>query len=204
MKSTHRGLVGEAITLLALLLMLIVGVTMFGLYRGARKSLEDNGPALMRARTYDRLMGTRLKLASLTGGGETEGPAVIWVVDLDSCKGCLDTVTPWLELEKLGGDYDLHFLMVGGGDQLTVAESRARLFRRTNVMRKPRDSIFAALGPTLPSTKLLVDPNGIILLVDSRSSGQECGWSFEAQVGALLGLETAHGIRPQTVNHLTQ
>lgn len=202
--SIGRGVLREGITLLALLLMLLCGITVYRLYRGARQTLTNNGPTLLRAMTHDRLIGTKVALADLLGdavnSAETVGPAIVWIVDLDGCMGCLDTVAPWLELEELAG-YNLFFLMVGRDDPSSVVESRTRIFRRTMVMRNDRNSVFAVLGPTLASTKLLLDSNGFALLVDSRSSGQACGWSFEAQVGALLGLDTADRIRKTAASH---
>ena len=55
----------------------------------------------------------------------------------------------------------------------------------------------AALDPLLPNTKGLVDESGTVLLTDSRAAASECGWSFEAQVGALRGVLTGKVIRSQ-------
>ena len=72
-----------------------------------------------------------------------------------------------------------------------------RALRDTEIVSMSKEELVAAVGPLLSNTKLLVDGNGIILLADARSGGSECGWSFDAQVGALRGVLASHLVRNQ-------
>lgn len=65
------------------------------------------------------------------------------------------------------------------------------------MVRIATDSVVLALGAVLPNTKLLIDDGGIVLMADSRSASSECGWSFDAQVGALRRIFTGETIRNQ-------
>jgi Uma2 family endonuclease len=51
------------------------------------------------------------------------------------------------------------------------------------------------VDPDAGLVEVLLDSAGIAVLVDSRASGQDCGWSFERQVGTIHGVETARAIR---------
>ncbi len=122
----------------------------------------------------------------------TSRPVVVWIVDLEKCSGCFGAVGEWARLERLA-DYDLLLFTIG---RLTPAiESRIRALQRTVVRPTTRATVSAVIGPVLANTKLLLDVDRIAVLVDSRASGQECGWSFEAQISAVKGLASAKSIR---------
>ena len=72
-----------------------------------------------------------------------------------------------------------------------------RAVRDTEIVSMSKEELVAAVGPLLSNTKLLVDGSGIVLLADARSGGSECGWSFDAQVGALRGVLPSHLVRNQ-------
>jgi hypothetical protein len=74
--------------------------------------------------------------------------------------------------------------------------AQLRALRRTVVGQARREDVLAKLGNILPNTKFLLDAERIAVLVDSRASGKDCGWSFEAQVAAIRGLNSAQAIRP--------
>ena len=70
-----------------------------------------------------------------------------------------------------------------------------RALSGTHVKAAPEDRITSALGFLLPNTQLLVDDKGTIVMADSRTAAEECGWSFAAQVGSLRGTLTSDLIR---------
>jgi hypothetical protein len=156
-----------------------------------------------RAQAQDRLVGTVVDVAALSGGMERRGdgnvphrPAIVWLLDLDRCSGCFDSVGEWTRLERLD-DHDALLILIG--DRTPAVDARLRALRRTEVRWTDRERVHDQLGPVLANTRLLLDEDGIALLVDSRAVGQDCGWSFEAQVGALKGLNSAWAIRQSAV-----
>lgn len=191
----------DLLALAALALAMLAAVQHYRRVLEATQVIERTGPGYARAAVQDALIGRTIDLGRLgiapdpaeAGAEAPRRPALIWVLDLDRCQGCFDSVTEWAQLERLA-EHDRHMVLTGEPTSDVLA--RLRVLRATSVVRNLRDSVTALLGPTLANTKLLVDPTGIILLADSRSSGQDCGWSFEAQVGALRGLGSAARIRP--------
>ena len=87
-----------------------------------------------------------------------------------------------------------HLLVFGEGE---VPDHARRALRGTTITTASREEIETVLGPLLPNTKALVDHSGTILMSDSRAAASECGWSFEAQVGALRGVLASGVIRSQ-------
>ena len=157
---------------------------------------RDAGAA--RNAIQDRLVGARVDLG-LLGGAITNPPrptadVLLWVVEPDSCGRCVaEGFGAW---DALGADLALRRRLVVVGDGELPEEAR-RALRGTEVVRVPTDSAVLALGAVLPNTKLLIDDGGIVLMADSRSASSECGWSFDAQVGALRGIFTGETIRNQ-------
>lgn len=152
----------------------------------------------MRALTHDRLIGSRIDVSSLGldasawAGARSGRPSILWILDLERCFGCIDELGAWSRLEQ-SGEFEMFLFLIG--ETTPAVEARLRVLRRTVVTTTTRPAVQAALGAILPSTKVLLDPSGIALLVDSRASRPDCGWSFEAQVGALSGLNSPHEIR---------
>ena len=150
-----------------------------------------------RTLVQDGLIGRRIELASLAPPGELPaglgaGPVVLWFLDMEICADCFDNLGPWSRLETLEGH---RFLLVHTGTPTETVRGRLRSLTRTQVVETSPARIAAALGRVLPNTKLLIDEEGIVVLADGRHLATECGWSFEAQLGALEGLNSSHLIR---------
>lgn len=157
------------------------------------ESLRGITPTYQRARIHDRLMGAHLDVPANVSAPHRPRPAMfVWILDLDTCTGCFDTVADWAYLEQLQ-EYDFVIGLVGTVSP--TARGRLRMLSRTRVTYWSRSAVQQHLGPILPNTKLMLDTAGTVLLVDSRQVGQECSWSFEAQAAALLGLPPARPIR---------
>jgi len=158
--------------------------------------LRDVGAA--RNAIQDRLVGAHVDLGLLGGAianrPELTADVLLWVVDPDLCGRCVaEGFGAW---DALGADLALRRRLVVVGDGKLPEEAR-RALRGTEVVRVSRDSALLELGAVLPNTKLLIDADGIVLMADSRSASSECGWSFDAQVGALRGVLTGETIRNQ-------
>lgn len=155
---------------------------------------------LMAARTaiHDRLIGTRVPQLLLGQLGQRatvatdKGARLFWIVDTDRCGGCLaEGLGAWNALAK---DNMLARQLVLVGNAAMPEEAR-RALRSTPAIAITREEIRTTFGSLLPNTKMLIDGKGIILLADSRSTGSECGWSFDAQVGALRGALASERVR---------
>jgi len=186
--------VREVITILAM--AVAIGVTSITLVRNNRAQvvIEQLAPKAARLQTLDRLVGSRIDLARLVGedNPSPQRPILVWVIDLERCDGCFDDIGQWVRLERLS-DYDL-FLLLSGMSEPGV-EAQLRGLTRTLVKEVGIEDVLGVLGGVLPNTKLVLSPQGVVMMVDSRASGQICGWNFEAQVGALLGVNTPEAIR---------
>ena len=161
-------------------------------------TLRATGPLVERTSVRDRLVGTSASLSWL--GLEEPDPAeahLVWIVDVARCRTCLSGRSAvW---NALGDDTSLkrHVVVVGDDD---VPQDARRALRGTTFTAASRQDLEAAFGPLLPSTKLLVDRTGVVLMADSRKAASDCGWNFEAQVGVLRGTLTTGLIRSQPVN----
>ncbi len=149
-----------------------------------------------RSVVHDRLVGARVDLGLLGGtpseSTESSGEVLLWIVDPASCGRCV--VEGFGAWDALAADPELRRRLVVIGKEELPREAR-RAVRGTEVTRVSREEASLALGTVLPNTKLLVDHRGIVLMADSRSASSECGWSFEAQVGALRGVLAGETIR---------
>lgn len=184
-------------------LLLIMAVAF--VFRSTRVIREQNATiqlrdvAAERSAIHDRLLGARVDLGLLGGTvsepSEVAANMLLWVVDPKSCGRCVaEGFGAW---DALGTDLELRRRLVVVGEGQLPEEAR-RALRGTEVVTVSRDEVSLALGGVLPNTKLLVDGGGIVLLADSRSASSECGWSFDAQVGALRGVLTGETIRSQS------
>ncbi len=163
--------------------------------RELRAALVAADSRAVEAMVRDRLVGTSVPLSFLALDEPDPGDAhLIWLVDIEHCPSCLAGAHPaW---NALGEDASLRrHLVVFEEDE--VPEAVRRTLRGTKVTSASREELDAAFGSRLPSTKLLVDGDGIVLLADSRAGVSECDWSFEAQVGALRGTLASGVIRSQ-------
>lgn len=183
-------------------LALLLSIGMVGIaisrYNEARVTIDRMEGGFKRAQTQDRLIGTHVDVAMLIDGTTDDYAAelgkrtLLWIIDVENCAGCFDELGGWRRLEQLT-DHALILLLIGKPS----AEVRRglRLFKRTVVERTTRERVLAEVGPLLPNTKFLLGADGIAILVDSRASGQKCGWSFDAQVGAVEGVNGPGAIR---------
>ena len=156
--------------------------------------LAVTGSLAERSIVRDRLVGTVLPLSFLElDEVGTENKHLVWIVDVQRCVTCLDgNVGPW---NALAEDMSLQRHVVLYGDEGLPGVSQ-RALRGTKVTSATHE-LAVALGPILPSTKLLIDGNGTVLMADSRTNASVCGWSFEAQVGSLRGILSTNTIRNQ-------
>ena len=176
---------------------LVVRATMIN--RELRATVLSQNALASRTAVHDRLIGSRMPLTLL---GKTEPPDsgsdtgvqkhLVWIVDTDLCGHCLtEGIGTWNALSS-DPSLRLRLIVASGG---VVPASARRGLRGTEIVSVSKEELVAALGPLLPNTKALVDGNGIILLADSRNAGSECGWSFDAQVGALRGVLASSTVR---------
>lgn len=188
----------DALTILALLVSGSAAVLSARQLGAARETIARTRLSSLRAEGQDRLIGKRIDLQSLVPvrpmvvSAEAKRSTLVWVLQLDRCSGCFDTVSEWVRLEQLS-DYDLILVLVGRSTP--AVEARLRALSRTVVHWGSQARVDSALGDVLPNTKLLLDSLGVAVLVDTRASGQECGWNFEAQISALAGVGQATAIR---------
>jgi hypothetical protein len=185
-------LLRELITVLALIGLASVAGLSAHHAREARAVARFASAGYERSLVHDRLMGTKLDLEALGADLEPKRLVFAWFIDLDRCNGCFDTIADWQYLEES----DEHSLILfAAGNVVPSVEKRLRALRRTAIVRTEMARVSNILGFVLPNTKVMIDATGTVLLVDSRYSGQECGWSFEAQAAALRGMEAARPIR---------
>lgn len=180
-----KDLQTELATMLALIVALALGAASFARLQAAEGRLEIVSASLSRLEIHDRLIGESLNTRRLMQDPLRlpAGRLILWIVDLDRCEGCVDDLGGWRRLESLDG-VELAVLYVVESDARDPG-SPFRALHETVVERVTREAVSSALGSLLPSTKLLLDRNGTILLADSRRSGG-CSWSFDALVLALL------------------
>lgn len=166
-----------------------------------RSALQFTAAQAERSSVLDRLTGRRVPLPLLheiigaEQGRDVTEFGLLWIVDLERCATCLtDRFAVW---NMLAEDPSIgRYLLVFGDGK--VPQFVPRALRGTTIITSvSREQIDTIFGPLLPNTKVLFDRSGMILMSDSRTAGSKCGWSFEAQVGALHGILTSDVIRSQ-------
>ena len=165
-----------------------------------RATLASAAPRASRSLIQDRLIGTRVSATLLPGtirhtptaNGKSQSAHLIWIVDLESCNGCVRTqASTW---NALRSDPTLQRHLVVSGDT-TGLGTATRALVGTSVRIASADEIASTFGFLLPNTQLLVDGEGVIVMADSRTAVSECGWNFAAQVGSLRGILTSDLLR---------
>lgn len=195
-----RRVAGSAVALLlGVATLLVLHATSINRELLASLSIQD--ALASRTAVHDRLVGRPIPLTLLGRAASADSVTpesaeahLLWIADPDLCPRCLtEGLASW---NALGDDRALRRrLIVAGGGEVPAGARRA--LRGTAIVSVGKEELTAALGPLLPNTKILVDGSGIILLADSRSAGSECGWSFDAQVGALRGALASELVRNQ-------
>ena len=187
--------IGNVLLLLAAAVFVFRSTTVI---RNQNATIQLGDLAAARSAIHDRLVGARVDLGLL--GGPVSGPpqvgaeVLLWVVDVDACGRCVaEGFGAW---NALGVDLELRRRLVVVGEDELPEEAR-RALRGTEVVEVSSEVASLALGTVLPNTKLLVDGGGIVLMADSRIASSECGWSFDAQLGALRGVLRGETIRNQ-------
>lgn len=188
----------EHLATLALLLSVGMIAITLSRYKEARDALGRMESSFRRAQVTDRLTGRHLDVQTLGVNSAPGGPeraerrTLLWVVDVENCRGCFAELGSWRRLEQLT-DHRLIILFLGPPP--ARLQPSLKLLKRTIVGSTTKQLVSATMGPLLPSTKVLLDAEGIAIMVDSRTSSQECGWSFDAQVGAVEGINEPRAIR---------
>jgi len=201
MPHSKRRMLREGIFALALIATTGMTLRLLALNASGRERLAETESSSLRANTEDQLVGRTLALLAINEPEADKAapdakPILLWVLDLERCSGCLDAVSQWTRLEQL---LDYRFVVVVVGTPSPEARTRLRVMRKTRVVSASDESVTRMIGRRLPSTKLLLTGEGVVLLADSRAAGQNCGWSFEAQVGVLMGVLPPASIRTSSV-----
>jgi hypothetical protein len=159
--------------------------------------LEIQSLSSMRAQVQDAMIGNPFPVDSFPTWAPTndEGAigGLVWVVRTEDCAGCLTGIADWNRIAS--SDLVPTLVILVGADVDEQALARRILSTSTEIVSLAPEPGRAMFGWMLPSTQLLLDGSGVIISADSRASGQECGWSFAAQVGVHLGLLDGSRIR---------
>lgn len=115
--------------------------------------------------------------------GSADAWRAIWIVDAERCIGCLADVYEWNLLPRQGVRASL---IISGVDAGAGEEAARRAGIKTAVILDPHGLWRSAFRMPLSSLRLLVHPDGTILLADTRNPAATCYWHFAAQVRRLL------------------
>jgi len=185
----------RGLSVVAVLAVTSVAIDAMRQHRVALGLIDRLDHSAARAQIQDRLIGQRLDLSALlddgVGEGQLDARTVLWVVDLEECVGCFDSVVSWARLES-ARSHNLALVLIG--ETTPSVEARLRGLTRTRVQWAERKQV-EALRELARKVYEQGAESKFDKLRDSRYSGQDCGWIFDAQVGALAGVNEAHRIR---------
>ena len=138
-----------------------------------------------KASAHDRISGTVLDLANLLEDSDQSGEVAtaIWIVDGSRCWNCFGYLGPWVRL-KAFDEIATKVLVVGG--PLTEAYGVFRTLGSDVQIRADRGVVDDLLGPIPPSTKILVDSRGTVLVFDGQQSRASCDGAFERIAEAVV------------------
>lgn len=111
-----------------------------------------------------------------------EGWRAIWIIDAETCLGCLVDVASWNQLAVHDVTPTLVLMGVTEPEAQDLADG-ARI--TTSVTSDPRSISRTTFGFELGSLRLLLHPDGTILFVDPRNPAATCFWDFPALVERL-------------------
>lgn len=204
MPSNLRRSLLDTLTLAAILVALAWGFNQRASARGASFRAQEVLQLAKRAAIQDALIGQSLSWpvgepyrddgaqAALDSGRRR----IFWLIDPEHCLACFSENRSWNVMAAID-DLDAHVILLGPVPDRLV--SHVLSLRETSIWRADPSEVRRMLGgQMLPNMKLFIDEEGVVVLADARSSGQTCGWSFNAQVSTLVGGSSAARIRSQT------
>lgn len=161
-------LMGYLLLVFAFVAGLMMAAAAFRNGTQAQDALARARMIAMRSAVQDRLIGSRIEIQQLLAEADSDSsyvgskPAILWVLDLERCHRCLAGVGGWTRLERLG-THDLVLLIIG--EPSREVQGMLRTLRRTRITVATRAVVFSHLGPVLENTKMLIDEDGIIVLL---------------------------------------
>lgn len=127
-------------------------------------------------------------------GVETAGESVawraIWIVDANTCVGCLSDLQGW---NQLNDSVVRPSVVLMGVSPEEVVRTAAAVGLRTPVVADPGAISRRVFPFRLGSLRLLTHTDGTILFVDARNPAATCYWSF---ADVITRLTTAADARP--------
>lgn len=175
---------------LVLLIGLVALVNLSRQLHSTQQMLRRASTVAESAALRDRLMGRSLGGEPLFSAvtSATEKVTALWILRLEECIDCLSMASEW---DRLGRSQVIDAVIVMVGTPSAHDARRLAALSHARSIQLPSAVVGQAIGWSLPSTKLVIDRIGTVLMVDGRSDVKECKWSFERQLEALLGLKTA-------------
>ena len=185
----------DPIVVVALGLSVVLLVYSFRSQQNLERHARLLEPMAQRAYVQDNLVGKSVDLTGLAPDlleGDVQHTSLVWVLDFDRCRDCLENVGPWSALREID---NLELLLFVVGSPEPAMKVRLSALVGTKVMPTSARAVEEVLGVTLPSTKILLDGEHIVVMADARADARACTWSFDAQVGALLAANPSRAIR---------
>jgi hypothetical protein len=181
----HAGCARELVGAAALLVAVLAAADLFVSLRSAEAEARQWASLGERVRAHDRLVGSVIDLRGLTGlEADSDRPVrVLWVVDGDRCQACLGYLGPWMRLRGLER---LEMTVIPIGSPPEDVRAALRVLRATVHSDIDRTQVEEAFGWLPASTKILLDPEGMVLLVDGRHDRASCDGAFERAVESIL------------------
>jgi len=152
--------------------------------------IEYYEPVIRRVVGEDGLIGQKLSQPALSFLSALEGRPgapgrwrAIWVTRPEECRDCED-LSAWQALSR---NPNIDTILIISGKLGLDFRAQPPLNRdHSAVLIDSLKIVEGELGTVGPSAKMLLNERGKILLADLRRNRNRCGWSFEAQVEALL------------------
>lgn len=104
-------------------------------------------------------------LTGIPSGSDNGRPVLLWLVNPESCNGCLGDPRGWNAL--VASERFIAVLAVEG-DSVSSRRAVWAVHPATRVVMAPPGAFEAALGYAFPSLRLVVDPDGRLIAADSR------------------------------------
>ncbi|MDT8368160.1 MAG: hypothetical protein RQ745_03060 [Longimicrobiales bacterium] len=163
-------------------LLSAIGLTRYS--RRLETALDAAATTHVRAAFRDRMMAAWVDLSYLDLDS-VDRPTLYWHVDFDRCDGCFNSIATW---NALAADARIRTVLSYSGTPDASGLRAIRTMTDTDVLPVPERDVQGTFGGSLASSKLLLDPAGVVLLADTRYGSQVCGWSFDDAVMQVLDL----------------